>query len=183
MRTEYELILPTQVWVADTNTWEPLNLEVAGQQFFIEKPMPGEALSPVKETRGNEQAHTSYTVMKVRLGDTIENPEREWHTPVSLARSCLAWVRVLTRQYWLGVLAAGTEAIVRGWAFQVQEDGSYTYRNFGAYTTPIIPTPLSEHLWRLTEQLMSSGERPPVSHETVCDALLHMRLVSCPGNT
>lgn len=104
------------------------------------------------------------------VADSEPNPE--WLLPFRGVQECLTWIRVVARQYWVGVLLSGSHSVARGSIINCS-DGSYT--NFGASRMPLSLSPLTYDMWYSIARTMASGNVPAIPELLFCDALISFR--------
>jgi hypothetical protein len=167
----YEFVIPSAIFLFDTQEWPSIALQRDGFPMQIQKPVAGQKLVGVAETIGNEGVEVNYSIVRVgvSIGDAQPNPE--WYIPFGAVRECLAWIRVASRQYWLGVLMSGTNSFMRGSI--ITGPGKYT--NVAATQTPIGINPLTKELWEWIGLQVAAGNKPSIADLFFCDAMLSFR--------
>jgi len=121
---------------------------------------------------GNEQLDVYSTVVRLELSSDTP-PQGQVLYP--LASQCLAWVRVLTRQYWVGLTGSGSTTVRGSSLVRDLATGATEPTNFGAFSAPIIPEALSQETWMQVGQALASAQFPRSSDLIFCNGMLALR--------
>lgn len=168
----FDFLFPTFVLLADSTPWSPITVGFGGTPVEIHKPIVGQSTHAVSASIGNQGLDAFSTIVRLEL---FSAAPPEGHQLYPLALLCLSWIRVLTRQYWVGFSGSGTTS-VRGSSLVTNfATGEATPTNFGAFGSPIIPEVLSEDLWRQAAQAMAAGQVPRTSDLLLCNGMLALR--------
>lgn len=168
----FDFLFPTFILLVDSAPWSPITVGFGGVPIKIHKPIVEQSTHAVSASIGNQGLDASSTILRLELSS--EAPP-DGHQLYPLALLCLSWIRVLTRQYWIGFSGSGT-ASVRGSSLTTDlATGEATPTNFGAFSSPIIPEVLSEELWRHTAQAVAAGQIPRTSDLILCNGMLALR--------
>jgi len=165
----YEFLLPTRVRIVDQSEWSPLKVPSDKGNFLLLKPIPGESTARAIETISNEILEVSYSLMRVQVSCNDEEAIPDWQVPLWLVHRCIEWIRVATRQYWLGFKWNAVQSL-HG-CIQTTVGGEVTIQNFGTAGWPIFPPPLTQDVWKAIGREIIAGQNPPVSEQFLCDAL------------
>jgi hypothetical protein len=125
----------------------------------------------VAETLGNEGIVLEYSIFRVDMDIEDQFPAPDWSGPFEVVKECLGWIRVATRQYWIGILSSGSNSIARGSI--ISAPGEWT--NFGAAQTPFHGEWLSNRCWQWVGAQINAGKSPSIPDLMFCDALLSFR--------
>jgi hypothetical protein len=84
-------------------------------------------------------------------------------------------VKVLTRQYWVGLAGSGSTSFRGSSVTKDLVTGSTEPTNFGALSTPIFPQPLTKETWKEVGEAIASAQSPRTSDFIFCNAMLVLR--------
>jgi len=170
----YEFVFPSQVFIGDAEPWPELSISVNGISMLVEKPIMGHKLTPVDQTLGNEGVVIEYSIFRVKLELASNEVEPDWSLPYYVCKEVLTWIRVVARQYWLGVLMSASDSFARGTIISRSSEG-VAYKNFGASKMRLPPQPLAKQIWLWIGSQVQMGNKPAIPDVMFCDALLKYR--------
>jgi len=168
----YDFLFPTHVFFLDPAPWPPLTVQFQGTQVRIQKPIVDQTGHPVPGSIGNERLDVYSTIVRLELSS---NAPPDGHLLYALALQCLAWIKVLTRQYWVGLAGSGSKSVRGSCLVTDLTTGATEPTNFGAFATPIIPQSLSQEIWVQIGQPIASGQFPRTSDLIFCSGMLALR--------
>jgi hypothetical protein len=164
----YEFLVPSEVLLADGDDWRPLTVSRNSMLISVHKPKAGNKVVPLEGTRGNEGIHLGYSICHVGVTVPENQSQPEWYIPLETLKKCLQWIRVLGRQYWIGVLPNMSRVLARGSI--IRENGSYT--NFGGYTTRLPVGPFTKQQWEWVGVQLQADRSPLIPEVLLSDALI-----------
>ena len=146
----YDFLFATHVFLLDDAAWPALTVKLQATPVKIHKPIGDQTGLPVPGSIGNERLDVYSTIVRLEL--TSGEPP-DGHVLYPLTLQCLAWVKVLTRQYWVGSAGSGSTS-VRGSSLVTDlATAAKSQTNFGGFNTPIIAHPLSVETWKQVGRL------------------------------
>src|SRR2546421_5417641 len=138
---KYGFVFATHVSLIDQAVWSPIAAHFLGHEIRIHKPLTNQTGYAVPNSIGNQQLDAYSTIIRLELSAHAPPDSLSLYP---LAFQCLAWVRALTRQYWVGSVGSGS-AVVR--VSSLSKDvatEAFEPANSGSFSAPIIPEHLSE---------------------------------------
>jgi hypothetical protein len=168
----YDFLFATHVFFIDDEPWPLLIVQFLGIPIKIHKPITDQSSHSVPGSIGNERLDVYSTIVRLELSS---DAPPDGHLLYPLTFQCLAWVKILTRQYWVGLAGSGTTS-VRGSSLVTDMVTSATVpTNFGGFNTPIIAQPLSRETWEQVGWALTSAQFPRSSDLIFCNGLLALR--------
>jgi hypothetical protein len=168
----YDFLFETEVWCTDSTPWPPLEVQIQGTPVKVHKPIAHQASQPVPDSIGNQGLDIYSTILRLELSSETP-PAGDLLYPIAVR--CLSWIRVLTRQYWVGFSGSGTAAVRGSSLISDLATGVTEPANFGGFRTPIIPQPLSQEVWTDVGRALVSADSCRNSDLIFCNGMLALR--------
>jgi len=168
----YDFLFPTHVFFFDPSPWPMLTGQFEGTPVRIHKPIGDQTSHPVPGSIGNERLDVYSTIVRLEL---LSEAPPDCHLLYPLALQCLVWIKVLTRQYCVGLAGSGSMSVRGSRLVKDLATGPTEPTNFGAFGTPIITRPLSQETWVQIGQALASAQFPRTSDLVFCNGMLALR--------
>lgn len=168
----YDFLFPTHVVYHDMSAWPPLTVQFKDAPLLIHKPIRDVSNHPVPASIGNQTLDVYSTVIRLELRS--DTPPDGWKL-YPFAIGCLTWIRVLTRQYWVGFAGSGSNTVRGSSVITELQTGEALPTNFGGFKLPIITEPLAQQTWAEVGQALAAEQYPRTSDLILCNGLLAVR--------
>lgn len=166
----FEFLLPYPIHIFDSTDWPPLRIAHDGTEIYLLKPISTSVTATEQLAVGNESPDLYCSNVRAVVLKTFQGFPSTHEGVFEIVRHALQWMRVLSRQFWIGTGAAGVAAASRGSAFNV--DGAFvTQMNYALYGSTVLVHALPRRFWEPLGQCVASGAPVPVSESIYCDAL------------
>jgi hypothetical protein len=158
--------------MVDSSPWNAIVIQSNNTAIKIHRPISEQSTYPVTGSAGNNRLDAFSTIIRLELSsDTI--PDGQLLSPIALR--CLSWIRVLTRQYWVGFAGSGTASARGSSLITDPTTGEAVPTNFGAFGTPVIAETLSKDIWDQVGQALAIRQFPRTSDLILCNGMLALR--------
>lgn len=166
----FEFLFPYPIHIFDSTDWPPLRIAHDGTEIYLLKPISTPVTATEQLAVGNESPDLYCSNVRAVVLKTFQGFPATHDRVFEIVREALQWMRVLSRQFWIGTGAAGVAAASRGSAFNV--DGAFvTQMNYALYGSTVLVHALPRRFWEPLGQCVASGVPVPVSESIYCDAL------------
>lgn len=166
----FEFLFPYPIHIFDSTDWPPLRIVHEGTEIYLLKPISTPVTATEQLAVGNESPDLYCSNVRAVVLKTFQGFPAAHDRVFEIVRQALQWMRVLSRQFWIGAGAAGVAASSRGSAFNV--DGAFvTQMNYALYGSTVLVRALPRSFWEPLGQCVTSGAPAPVSESIYCDAL------------
>jgi hypothetical protein len=172
-RLTYEFNNISEVLIDDPAEWQPLKVVRDTYNFELCRPVSDSLSVSMPLSSGNQILPINYSLMRVSLLAEQDQPDPEWMVAYSIVKCCLSWIRIVTRQYWIGILPTPSVNFPRVTIMAELISGDVTFTGAGAFSSLVIPLRLSHTVWDALTPLLQTGVLPQMSESFLCDALLH----------
>ncbi len=162
----------SEVLIRDSSEWMPLKILRDTHKFEIFRPFSDSVSVSMPLAFGGQVTPMEYSLMRARVEIEDGQPEPEWMPVYMLVKNCLSWVRVATRQYWIGMLPSPSMNFPKA-TIQTEVDGVATFTGAGAYSAAVVPLALTRSVWDGLAPVLEQDFSPRVSESFLCDALLY----------
>lgn len=167
----FDFLLPYPNNVFDDNPWPALQVRRPDIEILLLKPISGPVIPQEPLATGNnEQPDLFGTVFHAIVERVSKSYPASHRAAFEVVRHALRWMRVLTRQYWIGTGSAGVAAQYRGAAFRVEGKDVYQM-NFAHYGHSVLVQPLTRPIWDTMIYPVENQIPVPPSESIFCDAL------------
>ncbi len=158
----------------DPTALRPIRVVAGGVQAEISPPIADNAM--VSFTRSLDDQPISMSAGLIRIGVSLKDdePEPEWATLYEFVRQSLAWIRVATRQYWVGILPSRQTNSPMALLLTQVEGKQPLIKGLGAIRAGIRWVPLSGETWEAIEIALGNGWLPSVPEQFLLDSSLHL---------
>jgi hypothetical protein len=166
----FEFLLPYPINIFDDTAWQPLLIRRGDLQVHLLKPV-SQQLSPKEQVAAGNEApdlfSTDFPAVVLRTAPRYPITHGE---VFQVVREALQWIRVLSRQYWIGTGTAGVAAAYRGSAFRVEPPliGQMNYAGYGQ-TVQVRSFKLDS--WIQVGACVEAQIPVPPAESILCDAL------------
>jgi hypothetical protein len=166
----FEFLLPYPINIFDDAAWPPLSIRRADLHVHLLKPRSESVFAAERVASGNEAPDLFVTdFLAVVLRTAPRYPVK--HTEVfPIVREALQWIRVLSRQYWIGTGTAGVAAGYRGSSFRV-EPPIVGQMNFAGYGQTVQVRSFKLDSWHQVGSCVEAQIPVPPAESIFCDAL------------
>lgn len=166
----FEFLFPYPIHIFDSTDWPPLRIAQDGTEIFLLKPISTPVTATEQLAVGNESPDLFCSNVRAVVLKTFQGFPATHDRVFEIVRHALQWMRVLSRQFWIGTGAAGVAAASRGSAFNM--DGVFvTQMNYALYGSTVLVRALPLRFWEPLGHCVASGAPVPVSESIYCDAL------------
>jgi hypothetical protein len=166
----FEFLLPYPIHIFDDTAWPALHVKRPDVEILLLKPIT-QTVSPKEEiSRGNETPDLFVTTFLAMVEPGSSSYPLDHKTAFSVVSDAIKWIRILTRQYWIGSGAAGVAAQYRGSVFRLEGPNTFQ-RNFAHYGQTTIIRSLSRSVWEGVIYPVEQQKPIPIAHSFFCDAL------------
>jgi hypothetical protein len=166
----FEFLFPYPIHIFDSTDWPPLRIVQDGTEIYLLKPISTPVTATEQLAVGNESPDLYCSNVRAVVLKTFQGFPATHERVFEIVRDALQWMRVMSRQFWIGTGASGVAAASRGSAFSV--DGDFvTQMNYALYGSTVLVRALPFRFWEPLGQCVSSGAPVPVSESIYCDAL------------
>lgn len=170
----YQFSNLSQIWTIDPQSLRPLNFSVNGVAGEIFPPASDYALIPFKESLQHQPIQVRVGLIRVRVSLNAGEPEPEWRSLYEFLRQSLLWIRVATRQYWVGIIPSQQTNSPTA-LFLREEDGKeQPITGLGAIRAGIRWIPLDCETWEAIEATLFNKWWPSISEQFLMDSSLHV---------
>jgi len=171
----FDFLLPYPIQVFDDGIWPALLVNRNDIEVSLLKP----AFRPVDLagglTVGNERPDLFASVFPAVIPGSSRSYAAKPAKVFSVVADAIRWIRILTRQYWIGTGSTGVSAQYRGSAFRVERREVYQ-SNFAHYGQAVLASSLDLSVWHTLIQPVEYSIQPPVDQTLFCDALLSLAM-------
>ncbi len=166
----FDFLLPYPINVFDDSIWPALHVKRPNLEILLLKPL-AQQVSPREDvSNGNETPDLFVTTFPALVERNAKCYPLHHKEAFSVIAHAARWIRVLTRQYWVGSGTAGIAAQYRGSTFRVEGRDTYQ-RNYAHYGQTTLVKPLKREIWEALVYPVEEQAAVPVSHSLFCDAL------------
>ncbi len=166
----FEFLFPFPIHIFDSTDWPPLRIARDGLDVHLLKPISMPVTAKEQLAAGNESPDLYSSNLRAIVLKTSQGFPATHDSVFEIVRHALQWMRVLSRQFWIGTGAAGVAAASRGSAFNV--DGPFvTQMNYALYGSTVLVRSLPLRFWEPLGECVANGAPVPVSESIYCDAL------------
>jgi hypothetical protein len=166
----FDFLLPYPIHIFDDSVWPALHVRRPDEEILLLKPIT-QQVSPREEiSKGNEAPDLFVTTFPAIVERTSRSYPLHHKTAFAVVSDAIKWIRVLTRQYWIGSGAAGVAAQYRGSVFRL-EGADICQRNYAHYGQTTIIRSLKRSVWEALIYPVEQQRPIPVAHSLFCDAL------------
>jgi len=129
----FELLFPYPVNIFDDAAWPALLIRRGDLHVHLLKPLTRPVSTGEPVAAGNEAPDFFSTDFPAVVLRTAPRYPVKHGEVFPIVREALQWIRVLSRQYWIGMGTAGVAARYRGSAFRVEPPivGQINYAGYG----------------------------------------------------
>src|SRR5438309_11523981 len=166
----FEFLFPYPIHIFDSADWPPLRIAGDGIEIHLLKPISTPVTAKEQLAVGNESPDLFCSNLRAVVLKTSPGFPADHDHVFEIVRHALQWMRVLSRQFWIGTGAARVAAASRGSAFHI-EGGIVSQMNYALYGSTILVRALPLRFWEPLGQCVSGGVPVPVSESIYCDAL------------
>jgi hypothetical protein len=166
----FEFLLPYPINIFDDAEWPALSIQRGDVQVHLLKPISLQVSPKEAVSAGNEAPDlfsTNFRVLVLRTAPRY--PVKHVHV-FPIVRETLQWIRVLSRQYWIGTGTAGIAAAYRGSAFRV-EPPAVAQMNYAGYEQTVQVRSLKLDSWHQVRSCVEAQIPVPPAESIFCDAL------------
>jgi len=165
----YEFLFPGEVYIVDPAPWPPLLMKFGASSIALHKPIGDfQAHQPLGALNvGPAEAHS--TVLRL---ECAAEAQPEIHELYPLAHGATIWLRVLTRQYWVGFGGSGNVYARGGRLTTDPSTGERQSTGWGTAGAPVILKPLSIETWAKVGGALAFGQAPRASDLIFCSGML-----------
>jgi len=166
----FEFLFPYPIHIFDSSEWPPLKILREDTEFYLLKPLTTAVTPREQVAAGNEIPDLYCSTVRVIVLEASRGFPATHKKAFEVARDALQWIRILSRQYWIGSGAAGVSATYRASAFRV--DGAVVgQRNCVFYGSAALVRALPRSAWEPLGLCVEQSIPVPVSESIFCDAL------------
>jgi len=166
----FEFLFPYPINIFDDAEWPALLVRRDNIHLNLLKPISLQVLPRESVAAGNEAPDLFSTNFRVLVLRTSTGYPAKHSDVFTIVREALQWIRVLSRQYWIGTGTAGVAAAYRGSSFRV-EVPAVTQMNFAAYGQTVVVRPFDVESWRQVSSCVEAQLPVPPAESIFCDAL------------
>jgi hypothetical protein len=167
----FDFFLPYPIHVFDDNPWPALHVRCASIEILLLKPISQPVTPQEQIARGtNEHPDLFGTVFHAIVERSSHSYPASHKAAFGVVHHALRWMRVLTRQYWIGTGSAGVAAKYRGTAFRVEGTSVYQM-NFAHYGHSVLVRPLTRPIWDAMIYPVENETPVPTAQSIFCDSL------------
>jgi hypothetical protein len=167
----FDFLLPYPIHVFDDSPWPALHVRRPDIEILLLKPVSTPVTPQEQLAKGtNEQPDLFGTVFHTIVERVSHFYPASHQAAFGIVHHALRWLRVLTRQYWIGTGSAGVAAKYRGTAFRV-EGNDVHQMNFAHYGHSVLVRPLTRSIWDTMIYPVEDHTPVPAAQSIFCDAL------------
>lgn len=170
----YQFSNLSQIWTIDPQSLRPLKFSVNGVAGEIFPPASGDALIPFTESIQHQPIQVRVGLIRVRVSLNAGDPEPEWRSLYEFVRQSLLWMRVATRQYWVGIIPSQQTNSPSALLLREEDGKEQPITGLGAIRAGIRWIPLDCKTWEAIEGALSNGWWPSISEQFLMDSSLHI---------
>jgi hypothetical protein len=166
----FEFLFPYPINIFDDAEWPALLIKRGDLHVHLVKPVSRTVSPKEVVAAGNEVPDffsTDFPAIVLRTAPRY--PVRHGEV-FAIIREALQWIRVLSRQYWIGTGTAGVAAAYRGSAFKV-EPPMIRQLNYAGYGQAVQVRSLKLDSWQQVGACVASQIPVPPAESIFCDAL------------
>lgn len=165
-----EFLFPYPINIFDDTEWPALSIKRNDLHVHLLKPVTSNVSPKESVATGNEAPDLFVTNLRVFVERiAIRYPLK--HADIfPIIREALQWIRVLSRQYWIGTGSAGVAAAYRGSAFRI-EPPLLTQMNYAGYGQTVQVRSLKLDSWQQVGNCVQAEIPVPPAESIFCDAL------------
>lgn len=166
----FDFLLPYPIHIFDDSIWPALHVRRPDVDILLLKPITQQISPQEKISWGNETSDLFVTTFPAIVERKSRSYPLHHKIAFSVVNDAIKWIRVLTRQYWIGSGAAGVAAQYRGSAFRIEGENVYQ-TNYAHYGQAAIIHSLKQSVWEALIHPVEQKTPIPVAHSLFCDAL------------
>lgn len=166
----FEFLFPYPVNIFDDTEWPPLLMRRGDLHVHLLKPLTIPVSPRELVAAGNEAPDffsTNFPAVVLRTAPRY--PVRHGEV-FGIVREASQWMRILSRQYWIGTGTAGVASAYRGSAFRV-EPPTVAHMNYAGYGQTVQVGSLRLDSWQQVGSCVESQIPVPAAESIFCDAL------------
>jgi len=165
-----EFLFPYPINIFDDTEWPVISIKRGDLQVFLLRPLTSNVSPKELIAAGNESPDLFVTNLRAFVERTaIRYPVK--HAEIfPIVREALQWIRVLSRQYWIGTGSAGVAAAYRGSAFRI-EPPLVAQMNYAGYGQTVLVGSFKVDSWRQVGECVEAQIPVPPAESIFCDAL------------
>jgi len=166
----FEFLLPYPINIFDDAEWPALSIQRNDINVHLLKPISLQVSPKEPVSAGNEAPDLFSTNFRAVVLRTAPRYPIKHVEVFPIIREALQWIRVLSRQYWIGTGTAGMAAAYRGSAYRV-EPPTVAQMNYAGYGQTVQVRPLKLDSWHQVRSCVEAQFPVPPAESIFCDAL------------
>ena len=166
----FEFLFPYPINIFDDAAWPDLLIRRADLHVHLLKPLSQQVSPKEPVAAGNETPDFFSTNFRTVVLRTAPRYPVKHGEVFPIVREALQWIRVLSRQYWIGTGTAGVAAGYRGSAFRV-EPPIVGQMNYAGYGQTVQVRSLKLDSWHQVGSCVEAQIPVPPAESIFCDAL------------
>jgi len=165
-----EFLFPYPINIFDDVEWPPLSIRRGNLHVHLLKPRTRDVTPKEPIAASNETPDLFVTDFPVFVERTASCYPVKHASIFPIVREALQWIRVLSRQYWIGTGTAGVAASYRGSAFRI-EPPLICQMNYAGYGQTVQVRPLTLDSWQQVRYCVEEQIPAPPAETIFCDGL------------
>ncbi|MGA2605925.1 MAG: hypothetical protein ABSD89_06160 [Halobacteriota archaeon] len=166
----FEFLLPYPINIFDDAEWPALSIQRDEIHVHLLKPISLQVSPTEPVSAGNEAPDLFSTNFRTLVLRTAPRYPIKHADVFPIVREALQWIRVLSRQYWIGTGTAGIAAAYRGSAFRV-EPPAVAQMNYAGYGQTVQVRALKLDSWHQVRSCVEAQIPVPPAESIFCDGL------------
>lgn len=166
----FEFLFPYPIHIFDSSEWPPLRITRDGIEIHLLKPMTTPVTAKEQLAAGNECPDLYFSNVRAVVLTTSQGYPTTHDRVFEIVRHTLQWVRILSRQFWIGIGSVGVAAASRGSVFTT-EGAAVRQMNYAVFGSTILVRALPLRFWVPLGACVTNNEPVPVSESIYCDGL------------
>ncbi len=173
-RLTYQFSNVSEVWILDSSALRPLQALIDNVPVEIFPPMSDNAIVPFAKSLDQQSIPVGVGLIRVGVSLKNEDPEPNWRALYESVRQCLLWIRVATRQYWVGTVPNHQTNSPAGLLLTEVDGKQKPVTGFGAVRAGVRCVPLGIETWEAIETALANDWWPSISEQFLLDSSLHL---------